>query len=135
MNCIGYNNHKCFISMLFWISITCVIIVSTYSRPFYYIIINPRASLIKCYLAALEMMISLLLGGVISYFFIFHIWLVCKGMTTAEYNSKYKNQQIKPRSDFDISCWENLKETFGSNIFEWFIPFSIILIRYECRWI
>ena len=83
---------------------------------------------------ALEYFISIALGIAISYFYGFHIWLACKGMTTAEYNSEYKRAQNNPRSDYDVSCFANLKEAFGDSIIEWVLPMSNSINRYEEKW-
>ena len=129
MNCVGYKNYKCFLMMLFWISVSCLYIVGTYWIPFYYVLVNPHSSLIKCYLVALEYLVSVAMGMAIIYFFSFHVWLICKGMTTAEYNMACHSRSV--RSEYEGSVSDNLKDVFGDSLLEWLIPISMLVIRFE----
>ena len=131
MNCVGYKNYKCFLMMLFWISISCLFIMGTYWMPFYYVMVNPRTSLIRCYVVTLEYLVSIAMGIAIIYFLSFHVWIICKGMTTAEYNVACHTDRGNPKSDYEGSVGDNLKDVFGDSLLEWLIPISMCVSRFE----
>ena len=88
---------------------------------------NSKISLMMCYISCLEFSLVLSLAAVMFYFTSFHIWLVSHGMTTTEYNNVYSVDKTKPKSVYDISFCENWRNTLGRNIFEWVLPFSMIM--------
>jgi hypothetical protein len=129
LNCLGYNNYKTFFMMQIYVWTTCFFILGYYWQPLYTAVANKSTSLGMLYLISLEFCLTLGLGITLLYFNIFHIWLICKGYTTTEYNFEYKKEKNNPRSNYNISCCKNFRSVFGERLIEWILPFSMFIIR------
>lgn len=122
MNCIGYNNYASFFYFLWYLWYTGIYITYCYLTVMYTVIYNKHYPLLLSYVCCLEFCGTLLLTVLLLYLNIFHLWISIKGYTTSEYMLNYFPDPNRPRSDYDISCWENLKSVFGSNFWECMLP-------------
>merc|ERR1719491_1831817 len=75
--------------------------------------------------------LTIFLGGLISTFFAFHIWLMLKAMTTIEFCEKKmpkggkdseKEAKIEKKSAYDLGPWGNVRAVLGPNPATWLVP-------------
>lgn len=71
--------------------------------------------------------LSLFLGLLITAFFIFHIWLMLKAMTTIEFCEKKMPKGGKAAveeagSVYDLGCFGNIRAVLGPDPMTWFLP-------------
>jgi hypothetical protein len=67
--------------------------------------------------------LAIMIGFVMTLFFTFHTYLMCKAMTTIEFCEKSKD----PRRNTSIFCQSvlgNIKAVLGDNMWLWFLPCS-----------
>lgn len=140
VNCIGFYNYKYFLNMLFYVSMNCWIIILSAWGPVVAVIqasYNYSSESEYIYLEELDMMLAyfivasyslaIVIGCVISFFFMFHIRLVMNQYTTIEFiekrgSQKKKDKNFQNKSPYDLGSLQNLKSVFGPNIFLWLLP-------------
>ena len=126
MNCVGYNNYKAFIFFVMQVWILSLGVCVTYIAPLVNVYKNRSTSLMLCYLVSVEYGVCSSIFFAISYFLLFHLWLISKAYTTQEYNYIYlRDTDNKPRSPYNINFCTNLKNVFGSNYISWLFPCGI----------
>ena len=128
-NCIGFNNYKYFINMLFYTSVTVWILIWT-SYP---VVQEVMSSETVDYKLAYYIITSYILGTslavVISAFFSFHIWLILNQYTTIEFcEKKREDDQTFRISPYNRGKFNNLKTVLGDNILLWLIPCCKIIL-------
>jgi len=128
-NCIGFYNYKYFLNMLFYASLSCLMIVVTSKKVALAVISQP--SIEKGYLdyrAAYFMITAYLLacvfGLIITAFLTFHIWLIKNQYTTIEFCEKRgSDDQFKQKSPYNLGVLRNYQNILGSNPLYWWNPF------------
>ena len=67
---------------------------------------------------------ALLFGFIITFFLLFHLWLISKQFTTIEYCEKRTKSGgvFAEKSPYDLGCYQNFKTILGSNMLLWFFP-------------
>lgn len=63
------------------------------------------------------------LGFLVTVFFVFHIWLILKAMTTIEFCEKSMKRAGYDTSAYDRGICGNIRAVLGDNPFFWFVPF------------
>jgi hypothetical protein len=124
-NCIGFNNYKFFINMLFYTSMCAILIVST-SFPLMQEVLNSESIDYKIsYYIITSYLLSATLCFIITCFFFFHLWLINRQYTTIEYCEKRsENEQNYKVSPYDLGTFRNFQCVLGSNVLLWLIPTS-----------
>ena len=62
-------------------------------------------------------------GFIITFFFIFHLWLISNSYTTIEFCEKRGSSKLfRARSPYDLGVYSNFKSALGENPFIWFVP-------------
>ena len=133
-NCIGFNNYKYFICMLFYTMVDSHIIVwSTRTLVAEVLVINITndSMLPMDYRLAYYIITSYMLAGtlalLITVFFAFHLYLINSQRTTIEYCEKRSfdaaNGACQP-SPYDFGTFRNFQNVLGNNVFLWFLPFG-----------
>ena len=127
-NCIGFNNYKYFMNMLFYTAVSIMFMVITSWWLFIHVLKSENINYFLSYYLITTYLLAGTMGIVISGFFLFHLWLITKQYTTIEFCEK----RTDPNSGFAVSPYNrgiksNFRSVLGPNIFFWFLPFCNIL--------
>jgi palmitoyltransferase ZDHHC2/15/20 len=132
-NCIGFNNYKYFMNMLFYTAVSIMFMVITSWWLFIHVLKSENINYFLSYYLITTYLLAGTMGIVISGFFLFHLWLITKQYTTIEFCEK----RTDPNSGFAISPYNrgitsNFRSVLGPNVFFWFLPFcNILLPKYK----
>lgn len=120
-NCVGYYNHKFFFLLLFYVFLTTHLIMWTMAEsvkravdsdfPFWDMFILLFGETLCVFLVVL-----------VTAFFGFHIWLMCKAMTTIEFCEKSMKKAQYFTSAYHKSCFGDVQEVLGRNPLLWLFP-------------
>jgi hypothetical protein len=61
----------------------------------------------------------------LSTFFMFHVWLMLKAMTTIEFCEKQMKRSSYDSSVYDLGCAGNIRAVLGDNWMLWLLPCSL----------
>ena len=86
-NCVGLHNHKFFMLLLFYATVTTAFVSITMGWTVYDVITGP-GELGEMFLILTGETLSALLALITSCFFGFHVWLTVTGMSTIEFCEK-----------------------------------------------
>jgi hypothetical protein len=75
-NCIGFYNHKYFINMLFYASVTTILVVVTSYPVFIAVLAYEGVDIRIAYFVITAWLLAAAFCIVITGFFFFHLWLV-----------------------------------------------------------
>eukprot|EP01016_Furgasonia_blochmanni_P038035 TRINITY_DN4552_c0_g1_i1.p1 TRINITY_DN4552_c0_g1~~TRINITY_DN4552_c0_g1_i1.p1 ORF type:complete len:471 (+),score=97.19 TRINITY_DN4552_c0_g1_i1:171-1583(+) len=118
-NCVGFNNHKYFMNMLFYSAVTLLFVSITYTECVADTLFDIEQDPLISYMVLFTFCLSFTLGTIVTMFFLFHLWLVMNGKTTIDYCEK-KNKVNR----YDHGCWKNFTGVFGENPLLWFFPLA-----------
>jgi len=128
-NCIGFRNYKYFLNMLFYTTITTILIVSTAWPLMSAVLSSDTIDYKIAYYIITSYILTISLAFVITGFFGFHIWLNTKSYTTIEFCEKRsdgdENYKVSP---YNLGLFRNLKSVLGNNFLTWFIPCCKLLV-------
>lgn len=125
-SCVGYNNHRFFVSFIFYLWVCCTILSFALGAGSFGIwpidedIWNDNHSVIT-FILLLTFSLAITLGA----FSIFHIYLILTNQTSIEFQfNKMKYYQDRTfRNPYDLGYRENLRQIFGNNgILSYFLP-------------
>ena len=135
-NCIGFFNRKFFVLFLFYASLSCHVSTLMCVKDLYSELISNHFS-VRHYtgrkpgLVMFNSVLTLAFGVTLTFFALFHLWLVARGMTTLEFATHTWSQMY----DRDKSKWHNFIQVFGSRPMLWFVPvFTSIGDGYQWQW-
>lgn len=125
MNCVGWANHKYFFLLVIYSVLSCLFIGST-------IIESVRVSLVvemhqmNRFFLVLCLMLTVIMGTLMSVFLLFHTWLMLHGMTTIEYCEKSTSDRagkVPSYSPYNLgNHFENIKQVLGPRPYLWILP-------------
>lgn len=140
-NCVGFGNYKYFYLLLFYsvvlLNMICWTMLESLFRSF-----DAEEPLAKMFWVLYGVSLTFCLGFVITVFFLFHTWLMCKAMTTIEFCEKKMPQKNQGRSVWTSICdqegssitdvtslydrglYNNVAAVLGPNPFLWLLPVS-----------
>lgn len=134
-NCVGFWNRKYFMLLLVYVLATTYYVAITMSYDFYISIkweldsyyftqtsVRDQNLLFKSSLIQICFLINCLIGGLMTFFLRFHIYIMFANKTTIE-NLEKKGQ--KYQSIFDIGGVNNFYQVFGTN--PWLWPFPMFM--------
>ncbi|KAL8451944.1 hypothetical protein Emed_001679 [Eimeria media] len=123
-NCVGWGNHKYFMLLLFYGTLTCVFVGATMMESVIRIVGQPKAAFWELFAILLGSTLDFFLAVVLLLFGSFHLYLLTKGMTTIEFCEKrFRRTDVQPPPDlWNLGFWRNFNEAFGYNPFLWFMP-------------
>lgn len=125
-NCVGFRNHKYFFLLVLYSLVDCMFVIATASE-------SMRRSLTQetefshRFLLVFCLTLAVMMGTLLTLFFMFHSWLMLKTTTTIEFCEKtYRHtgnsHKGAPKSIYDRGFLDNVKAVLGSNMLMWFLP-------------
>jgi len=123
MNCVGWGNHKYFFLLVIYSCLSCLFIFVTGLE-------SAQASMYKDmphshrFVLVFGLMLSLIMGSLMTIFLSFHVWMMLQGMTTIEFCEKAAGgaaaREGKP--SYDQGAWENVLSVLGPRPWLWLLP-------------
>jgi len=127
-NCVGFRNHKYFFLLLFYAALDCHLIMWTMleSVKDSVSIEGTDAPFIKMFMLLFGETLAAFLGILVTGFWVFHIWLMVKAMTTIEFCEK-KTKEKQTVEDSGTSMYDrgligNMQAVLGDNPLLAFLP-------------
>lgn len=123
-NCVGFHNHKYFFLLLLYSTISCHVVawsmLETVSQS-----LERETPFSVMFLLLFGETLSIFIGLLVTVFFLFHIWLTFKGMTTIEFCEKHMKGLNRHRgSVYDLGFYGNLTAVLGDQPLLWLLPLS-----------
>jgi hypothetical protein len=126
-NCVGFKNYKYFFLLLFYCSLTLNFIVFNMVWTVQRAIVTD-AHFAEMFFVLFGETLATFFAILITGFWIFHIQLMIRAMSTIEFCEKSlpKSGESKPwtGSPYDLGCYENVKQCLGDNPLFWLLPFN-----------
>jgi len=133
-NCIGFNNHKYFICLVFYGCVNLIIFDYLFRDVVRFLIVEEKIVTIKLIFFIVFYFFMILLTAAMLIFNIFHLMILLNNLTTNEFLNIQKNRENTELigydynknkiNKYDIGYYNNLKEILGSNPFMWLIPYN-----------
>jgi len=124
-NCIGFYNYKYFLNMLFYASLTALILVITAYPVFLAVLAHDSLDYKIAYFVITAYILGIALAFLLTGFFSFHVWLLSNQFTTIEYCEKRSSDdQFKQKSPYNRGCCANFSAVLGNNPVLWCFPFN-----------
>jgi len=129
-NCVGFQNYKYFFLVLLYSVIDLHLIAWSMSES----VIRSwdvNTSFVTMFFVLFGETLSIFLGGLITSFFLFHVWLMLQSMTTIEFcEKKMPKKESKTHDDadgtsvYDLGPIRNVQTVLGNNPLFWFLPMN-----------
>ena len=121
-NCIGFRNHKFFLNMIFYASVTTLFICITAYPVFIAVLASDSVDGKLAYAIVTAWILCAAFGLLITGFFCFHMWLLSNQYTTIEFCEKKSTDNQFKRSPYDRGCFKNFQSVCGLNVILWIFP-------------
>jgi hypothetical protein len=123
-NCVGFNNYKFFLNMIFYAFANSLYFVYIFSDVIKYLIIEEKIVSFKLIFFVVMYFFMIMIMLSLGLFNIFHFSIVIKNYSTFEFvtNIVRPGENPNKKSRYDISLWENFTQVYGTNILLWLIP-------------
>jgi hypothetical protein len=127
-NCIGFNNYKIFINMLFYGLFTIIIMLITLIENLKFYVDEYSICLFTVFSAFLISILSVVFF-LLLFFLIFHLSLIGKGITQLEHNFRFHiHDNVYYDKLLNKSLWEKFTNVFGKNPLIWILPIGDLII-------
>ena len=124
-NCVGHQNYKYFMCMLYSTSFTCILIVSTTWPVVQAILGSDEDNYVMAYYVIVSYFLCLAMGIIITLFFAFHVYLITNAKTTIEFCEKKSQADENGNTVWDLGPKENLIAVFGPPSVKWILPVPV----------
>lgn len=118
-NCIGSENIKYFMNLLFYGFLLFLFMVITSTNFVWEIVFNSYVGLLQLYFIVIAYLLIILMLLRFLGLLILHISMILTGRTTREFIKNKKSSRI---SRYNLGYQENLKNVFGENKLYWLLP-------------
>lgn len=122
-NCVGFGNHKYFFLLLLYSTIDCHLIAWTMLATVKESI-DSNTAFMTMFLLLFGETLAIFLGLLLTAFFLFHIWLMLKAMTTIEFCEKSTKRAGYDVSIYDRGLYGNIRSVLGDQPLLWLLPLS-----------
>jgi len=121
-NTVGFYNYKSFFLFILYATISTDMIASLVINL---LATNPDLSATLAFFLYDTAIITTMFGAALTPFLLFHIYLICRGMTTIEFISTFSDDPTKSDNVqmYDIGICKNICSTLGNPIC-WLFPFG-----------
>lgn len=121
-NCVGFGNHKYFFLLLLYTTLATNMIIWSMLASVQ-TSVDTTVPFTRMFMLIFGETLASFLALVVTVFFLFHIWLMFKGMTTIEFceKSMKRNWDI---SIYNRGCYGNVCAVLGDNPMLWLLPLS-----------
>jgi len=126
-NCIGFNNHKYFLLLVFYALVNLAFISFTLCYETVSLVYVVEMTFWRRFFLVFVITFSLIMGMLLKCFFLLHLWLTSRGMTTIEFCEKrHVHLGSGGRlSLYDVGLYKNLQSVLGPNPLFWLMPFNL----------
>jgi len=122
-NCVGFANHKFFFLLLFYAAIACNLIIWTMLDSVS-TSLDSKTPFTKMFMLIFAETVASFMAIIVTVFFLFHFWLMMRGMTTIEFCEKSMKRTGYGTSIHNRGCYGNLCAVLGDNPLLWWWPGS-----------
>jgi hypothetical protein len=122
-NCIGFKNYKAFCLLHFYGFLSTFLIFATYWEVLVNYNLNAELDMFTNCLIMFVYMVNLGLMLFLSWLLYVNIGLVFNGTTIIEQSDRERFPITKSQNIYDMGCYRNFTNVFGTNPLVWFIPF------------
>lgn len=127
-NCVGFRNHKYFYLLVLYSLVDCAFVIATASESMHRSL-TQETQFSHRFLLVFCLTLAVMMGSLLTLFFMFHSWLMLRTTTTIEFCEKTYRHTGGPhrgstKSIYDRGVLDNMKAVLGSNVFLWFLPVS-----------
>jgi hypothetical protein len=119
-NCVGFRNHKYFFLVVMYSSIATNMIIWTMIESVQ-TTLDTTVPFSKMFMLIFGETLASFLGLVVTAFFLFHVWLMLRGMTTIEFCEKSMKRDLG-NSVHNRGCYGNICAVLGDNPCVWLWP-------------
>jgi len=126
-NCVGFRNHKYFYLLVLYSLLDVAFVFFTAMESLNRSLVQ-ETPLGHRFLLVFCLTLSVMMGLLLTMFFLFHSWLMFQTTTTIEFCEKnYRHggdskQSGSAKSIYDRGIWENICAILGSNPVFWLLP-------------
>jgi hypothetical protein len=122
-NCVGFGNHKYFFLLLLYSTIATNMITWTMLETVKDSVDNPKTAFARMFALLFGETLAAFLGLLVTVFFLFHIWLMLKAMSTIEFCEK-SMKRTGYDTAYDRGLCGNIRAVLGDNFLLWLCPCS-----------
>merc|ERR1719161_676406 len=123
-NCVGFRNHKFFFLLLLYSVLDTHLIMWSMIESVKAAVEDPLTPFMTMFLLFFGETLACFLGVLVTAFFVFHIWLMGKAMTTIEFCEKSLKKSGYNSSVYDHGFYGNVKTVLGPHPLLWLFPVS-----------
>merc|ERR1711971_1070859 len=115
---MGFGNHKFFFLFLMYANCACGVLGVSIIE----LLVQQTLPALNTFLVLGAGGLTLLLSMVLIPFFLFHVWLLTRNMTTIEFREVMTRQEDFGESPYNRGIFANISAVLGPNPLLWFLP-------------
>merc|ERR1712110_817654 len=117
------GNHKYFFLLVLYALLNCAFIVVTMSESLARTLVQETPPMNR-FLVVFGMTLATIMGILLAFFFVFHVWLLLNATTTIEFCEKRQRRGGTKGPNYERGPYENIKAVLGPHVLLWFLPLS-----------